>query len=121
MKEIYLMKIFCTFNKDYEPLLKQTVEYAIENYGKDLNVDTLEEIPLSQSGGSAALSRLWPLPRCLFQQRGGSDSRYRHMGHGTACRMFPPRNPDRRLCIFYRTSSNGYWFKIWFFPKVTST
>lgn len=47
MKEVYLMKIFCTFNKDYEPLLKQTVEYAIENYGKDLNVDTLEEIELA--------------------------------------------------------------------------
>lgn len=40
------MKILCDFNAEYEPLLKKIVEYALENYGNGLNVNTLKEIEL---------------------------------------------------------------------------
>lgn len=41
----YLMKIYCEFNTDYEPLLQDIVNYAIENYaienyGNHLNIST---------------------------------------------------------------------------------
>ena len=34
------MKIYCEFNTDYEPLLQDIVNYAIENYGNHLNIST---------------------------------------------------------------------------------
>lgn len=41
------MKIYCEFNTDYEPLLQDIVNYAIENYGNNLNISTLTEIELA--------------------------------------------------------------------------
>lgn len=41
------MKIYCEFNTDYEPLLQDIVNYAIENYGNHLNISTLIEIELA--------------------------------------------------------------------------
>ena len=37
----------CEFNTDYEPLLQDIVNYAIENYGNNLNISTLTEIELA--------------------------------------------------------------------------
>lgn len=41
------MTIYCEFNTDYEPLLQDIVNYAIEDYGNYLNISTLIEIELA--------------------------------------------------------------------------
>ncbi|HIY01355.1 MAG TPA: hypothetical protein IAA26_05865 [Candidatus Blautia faecipullorum] len=40
------MKIFCTYKKEYDKFLKEAVEYTIEMFGTQVNIEALEEIEL---------------------------------------------------------------------------